>query len=337
MSFLSKLEKIIIINENFFKNDSEIFCKKDSVEAIKKMHHIFNKSLLGLEYEFVSPVRIQLFKLMYSDSFKKLTAKDIYFEILKLDLSEERLRRNLLSWYEEQNFKVYFSFTEMENQNKDFDFMKFLKSPLVYLHIVVIIIFSIIFFNLINDKNSKNLEKNQISLMTISKILNSKTKEKALIEKIVSEQLALEESGVPGYLKYKDINRQLLKKYLNKRNSILIDEPYFSSIIESAKKHNLNPILLFAIAGQEQGFVPRDHPFSKKIANNPFNVYGSWEKYNTNIINSSEIAAGTVKKLLQNRPYQVDPFDCINKRYAEDSNWAKLVKILFEEIENYIS
>ena len=332
MSFLSKLEKIIIINENFFKNDSEIFCKKDSVDAIKKMHHIFNKNLLGLEYQLISPVRIHLFKLMFSDSFKKLTAKDVYFEILKLDISEERLRKNLLAWYEEQNFKVYFSFTEMENRDKNFDFSKYKKSPLLYLHIVVIIIFSIIFFNIIMPDNSKSLEKNQISLMTVSKIINSKTKEQELIESIVSKQLELEKSGIPSYLKYKDVDRNSLKKYLTKRNSILIDEPYFSSIIESAKKYNLNPILLFAITGQEQGFVPRDHPFSKKIANNPFNVYGSWEKYNTNIINSSEVAANTIRKILDKRPYHIDPFEHINKRYAEDSNWGRSVKIIFEEI-----
>lgn len=140
-------------------------------------------------------------------------------------------------------------------------------------------------------------------------------------------------------LNYIEINTDILKEFLSKRNSILTDEPYFSTIIDVSNQLNINPLLMFAILGQEQGFVPRSNVHAYKIANNPFNVFGSWRKYNTNIKDSSEIAARTLINLSLDKPQDEDIIKWINTRggrggYAEDENWWIGVKSIFEKLKN---
>ena len=138
----------------------------------------------------------------------------------------------------------------------------------------------------------------------------------------------------PSYLYYKDVNKNNLKIYLASKNSVLKNEPYFSQIFATAKDFNLNPLLLFALAGHEQGFVPNNHPYGDKIINNPFNVFGSWQKYNTNFKDSSEIAARTLLNSLSDLPLFIDPFFWINRQYAEDPYWWHGIRSIFWDLEN---
>jgi hypothetical protein len=150
---------------------------------------------------------------------------------------------------------------------------------------------------------------------------------------IISEELQMMTSHLPDYLKYKRINKEGLKNYLIEKDSLLSKEPYFSTVIECAKEFNLNPILLFSIAGHEQSFVPKDNDAAEKIINNPYNVFESWEKYNTNLTDSSKIASRTVINKLKNRPENEDPFKWINKKYAADKNWWKGVREIYYTLE----
>lgn len=137
---------------------------------------------------------------------------------------------------------------------------------------------------------------------------------------------------LPDYFNYKDIDKGKLLAFLNTRNSILAQEPYFSAIIRSSKEFNLNPHILFAITGQEQSFVPKNHEDAQKIANNPFNVFHSWQEYNTDIYDSSRIAARTVINLAKDKPADMDIFNWINTKYASDKSWGNGVKEIFEEL-----
>lgn len=141
---------------------------------------------------------------------------------------------------------------------------------------------------------------------------------------------------LPRELRYTEIDQAKLRDWLNNRNSILADEPYFSTIINTAKEYNINPLLLIAITGKEQSFVPRNDKDAKKIANNPFNVYRSWQEYNTNIHDSTKIAAITIVNLSQNRPEAIDPIVWINRRYAEDKNWSKGVSYLLRQLNKEV-
>jgi putative ABC transport system permease protein len=140
-------------------------------------------------------------------------------------------------------------------------------------------------------------------------------------------------NDLPSYLQYEQIDDKKLREWLNGRNSILAEEHYFSAIIEAASDFNIHPLLLFAITGQEQGFVSRDHLNAEKIANNPFNVYHSWEDFNTNISESSRIAARTIVNVSEDRPETADPIQWINRKYAEDANWWVGVSSIYKQLD----
>ncbi len=140
--------------------------------------------------------------------------------------------------------------------------------------------------------------------------------------------------GMPQIFRYRTIDSAAVKDYLKKRDSILADEPYFGAIVDQAEAFDVNPLLLFAITGQEQGFVPRTAKNADRIANNPFNVFHSWEKFNTDIAHSAEIAARTVSRRAALRPEGHDPFVWLNMTYAEDPNWANGVRQIFDKLSN---
>lgn len=135
------------------------------------------------------------------------------------------------------------------------------------------------------------------------------------------------------HLQYKAIQEDALKAYLKERHSLLAEEPYFHAILDAAEEFNVNPLLLFAITGQEQGFVPQSHSHALKIANNPFNLYGSWETYNTTIQETARIAARTVINLGKNCPPDTDQIAWINRSYAADPNWHLGVSYFLTELE----
>ncbi|REK77098.1 hypothetical protein [Paenibacillus paeoniae] len=137
---------------------------------------------------------------------------------------------------------------------------------------------------------------------------------------------------LPTELKYASMDKDKLVAFLESKSSILADTPYIDAIMKTAQEFDIHPAFLLAITGQEQGFVPRKHERAKEIANNPFNVFHSWQEFNTTIEQSSQIAARTITRLSKDRPSDVDPFTWINREYAEDSNWSKGVRTIFASI-----
>jgi hypothetical protein len=140
------------------------------------------------------------------------------------------------------------------------------------------------------------------------------------------------DTGMPEKLKYKTIDAAAVKKYLKSRDSVLAEDPYFGAIINSAREFDVHPLLLFAITGQEQGFVPKSSKNAKQIANNPFNVGHSWMEYNTSIHKSASIAAAFLAEMGVDRPEGHDPFVWFNKKYAEDQLWSVGVKKIFDQL-----
>lgn len=145
------------------------------------------------------------------------------------------------------------------------------------------------------------------------------------------------DKGMPEEWRYREFAAAPVKTYLESRNSLLQDEPYFGAIVQSARKYDVHPLLLLAITGQEQGFVPRDHASAEQIANNPFNVFHSWQDYNTTIGDSADIAAKLLAKLGNSRPEGAEPFEWLNRTYAEDPNWWRGVSQLFAKLTSLSS
>ncbi|WP_392486170.1 hypothetical protein ACER0A_010470 [Haloimpatiens sp. FM7315] len=207
--------------------------------------------------------------------------------------------------------------------------MRFTKNKLtISLLLTFIFVFAIFYFKISWFSHLSKLEKKENICFDNKTKVSIKAK---VGEKIQKDKL---KNNIPSYLLFIYPNEVKLKKYLEDKNSILKEEPYFSAIIIAAKKFNINPFLLFAITGQEQNFVPKDSENAKKIANNPFNVFHSWKEYNTNIEDSSDIAARTVFNICKTVPKGKDPFVWINNTYAEDKNWWKGVKKIFEDLKS---
>lgn len=148
-------------------------------------------------------------------------------------------------------------------------------------------------------------------------------------ELIVEEIFYREVPGYPEFLEFIELDYAKVVEYLHTRNSSFTDTSYLDVIYAVGEEYNVHPLLLLAIIGQEQGFVPKDSPYATRILNNPFNVYTSWTSYNTNLKDSCEVAAGTIRVILRERPVGENPFRWLNTRYAEDPNWWKGVQELF--------
>jgi len=147
----------------------------------------------------------------------------------------------------------------------------------------------------------------------------------------------VEGNELPARLRWREVDADKLREYLAARKSLLRHEPYFSTIMDAAYEFDIHPLLLFAITGQEQGFVPEDHPQAETIANNPFNVYHSWQEFNTTTEHSAAVAARTIIRLSRDRPAGTDPVEWINREYAEDPLWHRGVNALFSAMEQYLS
>lgn len=142
---------------------------------------------------------------------------------------------------------------------------------------------------------------------------------------------------LPADLQYREVDTARLAEYLNGKNSLLAETKYMEPIIAAAEEFGIDPLLLFAITGQEQAFVPRTHKKAKEIVNNPFNVFHSWEEYNTTITQSARIAARTIVNSSKNRPDEIDAFTWINRRYAEDPLWADGVRSIWSSMSKRIA
>jgi hypothetical protein len=190
------------------------------------------------------------------------------------------------------------------------------------------------------DNDLKSKSSSEISeSKSIQNLVSSKYNHKIKMDKTISisskNKLIIKKQYhkyLPEYFNYTEINKNKLRAYLNKRNSLLADEPYFSTIIATSKSFNLNPLILFAITGQEQSFVPKSSKNAYKIANNPFNIFHSWKDYNTDIADASRIVSRTIIHLSEGRPSNTDPFKWINRKYANDPSWGKGVRTIYKKL-----
>ncbi|AZN41945.1 glucosaminidase domain-containing protein [Paenibacillus albus] len=158
-------------------------------------------------------------------------------------------------------------------------------------------------------------------------LFNSKVKQQPMnlisVElKTKQPQAKLLQGGLPKELRYIEVDQTKLVQFLRNKSSLLAEEPYLSAILSAAKASNIHPLLLFAITGQEQAFVPKTSKNASKIANNPFNVFHSWQEFNTTIADSAKIACKTINRISAERPADIDAFLWLNKEYAEDPNWS---------------
>ena len=133
--------------------------------------------------------------------------------------------------------------------------------------------------------------------------------------------------------RFESFDYYAVKNYISKtRNGLIGSSEQFNQIIHEAYLNDIDPLLLFAIIGQEQAFVPNSSTDSLKILNNPYNVYHSWVEYNTNLRDSTQIAINTIKNRLNKAPFSASAFKWLNMTYAEDTNWHNGVSLIYTHL-----
>ena len=136
----------------------------------------------------------------------------------------------------------------------------------------------------------------------------------------------------PVYLQYRNISIEKLKEYLERKSSMLLSDDYLDQLLAYSYEKDLNPLLLIAIIGQEQNYVPSGHRYATRMIQNPFNIYGSWETHPVGFTASMKEACYTINAALDKRELYTDPFILINNRYAQDPNWHVGVKVIFRDL-----
>ena len=346
--FLNLDEFIILSNEILIQIKKNIeyqygFAKREDKIRIlaTELNKIIYKNLQGFNQNLREDLKIHLLEI-FSKKGQTITYQTIVKYILELNISDDEKINNLCKWFK-RSTKLIISRNEIKYiiknpiNNQNISECKQENIPNIFLKQLVLILAIIVFlFPFVFTFKNSTVARYNLDFKIFSEIVRIDNVEYSDILNEIIKNKSLEiKPGIPHYLLYEQIDIESLKKYLENRNSYLINEPYFSTIIKISKKYNLSPYLLFALTGQEQGFVPNNNKYKEKIANNPYNVFVSWERYNTNIEDSTEIACITIINRLKTRPYGIDPFLWLNEIYAEDKNWWKGFKSLFLTIKNY--
>lgn len=135
---------------------------------------------------------------------------------------------------------------------------------------------------------------------------------------------------------FKPFDFMTLKSYLlNVRHSYIGESPYLNEVIHISKLNDIDPLLLISIIGQEQNFIPNDNVNKTQIVNNPYNVFYSWKAYNTTLSDSTQIAINTIKNSFDKKDREdMDNIEWLNQTYAEDLNWHKGVKEIYNFLDD---
>jgi len=304
------------------------------------LHNTLNEEKLN--------IRSKLIETLLTSEIKSITKKNVFDQIIEQSATKENLNTLAKKWLihegspliPEDTIAKYIAETRdsefvpdsIISSNSDthivqpvkiklnlFNFKKIAFITSVFLAICSFLIY-------VNNTNKSNLTNSDVTITT-NDIQESINNFKFLDRKTTPV-------GLPHYFKYRNVSKTNLTSFLDSKNSLLSDDQNLNIILKVADEYQINPLLLIAIAGQEQGYVPRKHQQAHKIVNNPYNVYGSWQKYNTNLNDSSSVTAGTIKKVLFDRPSNIDPFIYLNETYAEDPHWWKGVKSIFKQLNS---
>lgn len=136
---------------------------------------------------------------------------------------------------------------------------------------------------------------------------------------------------LPETYRYTGLSEHI-EDFLIEKNSRLIKDDYLSILQEKSESYDINPLLLLAIIGQEQNYVPDDHQYANEIINNPYNVFGSWLDYNSTFEEATTICLNTIQTSIDT--YEDGNFiEWLNNKYAEDKNWSHGVNDIFTMLQ----
>ncbi len=288
----------------------------------RSIHDILDRHLSGIPKEDAEKIKKKLLSDTFISEEKDLSKFDILLSIFSLPHTESDAMQLALKWLS-KNENIIVSEDQLENiinsdETKSAQPIHLSKK----LRLSVLLTASLLALILLGGKglNTPHKETSNLILHDKLQIIDS-----AITHPIITSKI--------NPFPYQRINTLALKNYLiNERQALIGESPYFNQIMIKAQYNDIDPLLLFAIIGQEQGFVPKDSEYSSTIINNPFNVFYSWENYNTTLEDSTQIAINTIKKSLQNHQTQDNVFIHLNQTYAEDQNWSQGVELIYHQL-----
>ncbi|MDF1616776.1 hypothetical protein [Petrocella sp. FN5] len=221
-------------------------------------------------------------------------------------------------------------FGRLKNYLNHGDYKKDIKQfAIIIVSVVVLMMVAFALIEKLNTKEESTAVQNDL-YMTNPVIIGEPIEEGKHEER---DNIHIDASHLDASIQYKKIDKMALKKWLEARNAKISEDIYLENLIDVSELYGVNPLLLVAITGQEQNFVQKDHDFAEQMINNPYNVYVSWQIYNTDFDEATRIASRTILTLSEDRPHDEDPVKWINRKYAEDTNWHLGVNTFLRELE----
>ncbi|WP_069998045.1 hypothetical protein [Cellulosilyticum sp. I15G10I2] len=328
-------QNVIDLKESIRRNYPHYDNKRAALLFAAAIHKIIDQNIVCFDQSIQTDIKNSLLQEVIKKEVFDITAYDIFKACSLLDMSDDYYCEMLTEWVnynqeqtisKHQLLKLLLQLNTNASNNvhptiaqvRSFNLLNlFIPHKRLALTAAMLSLTTIVLTQALHYKNVEHVND------TISYTPTTVTQEAthSLADHHSAVHVTDQDNGLHKTLHYKEVNTDALHNWLNERNSVLADEPYFSSILDTAYEFNINPLLMFAITGQEQSFVPRSNTHASLIANNPFNVYGSWKRFNTDINEASRIAARTILNLSKGCPQNEDPLKWINRKYAEDPNW----------------
>lgn len=316
------------------------------------IHNHLDKHLLGINDPERADIRLDIIKNTLGKHIYDITKKDVFDSITTLDLSKEALLPLLEDWLEKNAgyiaskdfLDAYLNGREMEplsNRteiaaiNSKYTLFRnmYIAAALLVAFILTLIVwrpFSVpqildtaVYLQLpgITDDYLGLCSLDRVYLLDFSDPLNP-------VRETLPFGLGTHNNiGTFGFEHFHYFN---VKHYIAKnRNGLIANPEYFNRIIHLAYLNDVDPLLLFAIIGQEQAFVNREAIESSLVINNPFNVFHSWQDYNTTLRDSTKIAINTIKIRMSKKPTDISPIYWLGEVYAEDPEWHVGVSLIY--------
>lgn len=316
------------------------------------IHNHLDKHLLGLNDPERSDIRLDIIKNTLGKHIYDITKKDVFDSISTLDLSKEALLPLLEEWLEKNAgyiaskafLDAYLSGREMEPISSRTeavavnDKYTLLRNIYIATTLFVVLILTMIVWRPFSEPQIMESTTHLKIPGITDDYQGLSSLDRVYLLEFTDPMNPVRESlpfGIGthksiGTFKFEHFHYFNVKHYIAKTRNGLIAEPeYYNRIIHLAYQNDVDPLLLFAIIGQEQAFVNREAIDSSLVINNPFNVFHSWQDYNTTLRDSTKIAINTIKTRISKRPIDLSPLYWLGQVYAEDPEWHVGVNLIY--------
>lgn len=366
-----KLKKWIILSISDIKNiRSSIeaqYSNHSSQERAKHfaaaVHKVLDKHLDGISIDQRETLKREIISSTILKNIESITKFDVFASIFELELDNDTQVLLAKSWLKEsekivvkeEEIRVFLNFYDQTPAiTKGKLVVKPIWAILIAVSLLVVVIVSIIAFTppekappLIASQPFEIVKRNYVESFPAFGLINT--------FHIISEINYTDDEDQVGLIlhyqvlhpffkqhefpyPYRIINYFSLVDYIkNTRNGVMADPIHFNMVMSLARINDIDPLLLFAIIGHEQAFVPADHTYALVMINNPYNVYNNWWDYNTTLGDSTTIAINTIKNRMLSLPVGTDPLVWLNGIYAEDPYWHIGVGLIYIQLDKIAS